>query len=59
MMKKAIQLKVTIWIEAEDEPAHDFAASTIEAVREVLSTGAKSHPELQMTIKDIVEDAED
>ena len=29
-MKKAIALDVRLWIEGEDEPAHDFAASTTD-----------------------------
>ncbi len=55
-MKKAIQLKVTLWIEGEDEPAHNFAASTMQAVREMITAGEQKHPELNLTIKDIVED---
>ena len=57
-MRKAIQLRVMLWIEGEDEPAHDFAARTTRAVRDVIATGSKSHPELRVTIKRIVEDEE-
>ena len=45
-----------LWIEGEDEPAHDFAALTTRAVRDVLAAGSKSHPELRVTIKGIAED---
>ena len=55
-MRKAIQLEVRLWIEGEDEPAHDFAQSTIQAVKEMLAAGESSHPELKVTIKKIVED---
>ncbi len=54
-MKKAIQLRAVLWIEGEDAPAHDFASSTIQAVRDIISTGEKAHPELRFTIKSIVE----
>ncbi len=54
-MRKAIRLKVTLWIEGEDEPAHNFAESTIEAVKEIIEKGSSSHPELKVTIKRIVE----
>lgn len=50
-MRKAIQVEVRLWIEAEDEPAHDFAASTIAAVREIVARGAAAHPELTVTVK--------
>ncbi|HEX5438123.1 MAG TPA: hypothetical protein VFW98_13235 [Gemmatimonadaceae bacterium] len=55
-MRKAIQLRVLLWIEGEDEPADDFAALTTRAVREVIRAGAAHHPELRMTIKGIRED---
>ncbi len=55
-MRKAIQLRVTLWVEGEDEPAHDFAKSTIQAVHDVIRLGRWRHPRLKFTIKDIVED---
>lgn len=54
-MRKAIKLKVALWIEGEDEPAHNFAKSTKQAVREIISAGLKSHPELKVTIRGITE----
>jgi hypothetical protein len=54
-MKKAIQLKVALWIEGEDAPAHDFGKSTIKAVEEVIAAGSEKHPELKITIKKISE----
>ncbi|HZS06402.1 MAG TPA: hypothetical protein VFD58_16300 [Blastocatellia bacterium] len=54
-MRKAIGLKVTLWIEGEDEPAHNFAKSTKQAVRDVISAGLSKHPELKITIKGIRE----
>lgn len=54
-MRKALSLDIRLWIEGEDEPAHDFAASTIQAVRDMLETGAATHPELTVRIKSIRE----
>ncbi len=58
-MKKAVELKLKLWIEGEDQPAHDFAASSIQAVRDIMAAGESKHPELQITIKEIAEDTED
>ncbi len=38
-MRKAISLKVSLWIEGEDEPAHNFAESTKQAVRDIIAAG--------------------
>jgi len=55
-MRKAIQLKVMLWIEGDDEPAHDFAASTTRAVRDVITAGAKAHPELKFKVRSVAEE---
>jgi hypothetical protein len=54
-MRKAIRLQVNLWIEGEDAPAHNFAESTIQAVRDIISAGSFTHPELKVTVKRIVE----
>jgi hypothetical protein len=54
-MKKAISLDVRLWIEGEDEPAHDFAQSTTQAVRDILQAGAGKYPALAITIRSIKE----
>ncbi|MDQ3908153.1 MAG: hypothetical protein M3268_07395 [Acidobacteriota bacterium] len=54
-MRKAISLKVNLWIEGEDEPAHNFAESTKQAVREIIEAGSSKHPELKITIKGLGE----
>jgi hypothetical protein len=54
-MKKAISLDVRLWIEGEDEPAHDFAQSTTQAVRDILEAGRAKHPSLAITIRSIQE----
>jgi hypothetical protein len=54
-MRKAISLKVNLWIEGDDEPAHDFAESTRQAVREIIEAGSSKHPELKITIKNLGE----
>lgn len=58
-MRKAIQLVVTLWVEGEDEPAHDFAASTARAVREIIAAGRDKHPDLKVTVKRVVERNDD
>lgn len=54
-MRKAISLKVSLWVEGEDEPAHNFAASTKQAVRDIIAAGSSSHPELKVKVRSIGE----
>jgi hypothetical protein len=54
-MRKAIALRVNLWIEGEDVPAHDFADSTKQAVRDIIAAGVSSHPDLSVKIRGIVE----
>ena len=54
-MRKAILLEVRLWIEGEDEPAHDFAASTTDAVRGIIEAGSKGYPDLMIKIRSIKE----
>ena len=58
-MRKAILLRVMLWIEGEDEPAHDFAARTTQAVKDVIAAGAAKHPELKITVRRIKEQEDD
>ena len=55
-MRKAIRLKVTLEIQGDDVPAHDFAKATIQAVRDMLAAGHWRHPKLTVNVKDISED---
>ena len=54
-MKKAISLEIRLAIEGDDEPAHDFAQSTTQAVRDIIESGASKYPGLSMTIRSIRE----
>ena len=54
-MKKAISLDVRLYIEGEDEPAHDFAQSTTQAVRDIIETGGAKYPGLAIKIRSIKE----
>jgi hypothetical protein len=54
-MRKAILIDVRLWIEGEDAPAHDYAASTIQAVREMIAAGAAKHPELAVSVRAVRE----
>jgi hypothetical protein len=58
-MHKAINLKVKLYIEGEDEPAGDFAKLTMRAVRDIIAAGQAKHPKLKVTIKRVAEDADD
>jgi len=58
-MRKGIQLRVTLYVEGEDEPAHDFAASTVRAVREIVAAGASAHPELKVKVRRVTEVSDD
>lgn len=54
-MRKAILLEVRLWVEGDDAPAHDYAASTMQAVREIIVAGASRHPELTVTVRGVRE----
>jgi hypothetical protein len=54
-MKKAISLDVRLYIEAEDEPAHDFAQATTQAVRDIIEAGSAKFPGLAIKIRSIRE----
>lgn len=55
-MHKGIRLSIKLWIEGEDDPEHNFAESTIRAVREILVAGQALHPDLQVVVRAIEED---
>jgi hypothetical protein len=54
-MRKGIAVNVTLYIEGDDAPAHDFGKATVEAVRDIITAGSARHPELTVTIKKIAE----
>ncbi len=54
-MRKAILLTVDLWIEGEDEPVHNWAATAVRAVREIIAAGKRTHPELDVSIQRIEE----
>ncbi|HEY2374526.1 MAG TPA: hypothetical protein VGH98_01005 [Gemmatimonadaceae bacterium] len=54
-MHKAISLTVQLWIEGDDEPAHDFSQSTSQAVREMIESGVAKFPALTVKIRSIQE----
>ncbi len=58
-MHQGIRLKVVLWIEGEEESAHDYAAMTIQLVRELLSAPHPNYPTLQLSIKRLVEAADE
>lgn len=54
-MQKEIILKAIIDIQADDEPAHNFAESSIQLLTEMIKMGAKSFPALTVKIIKIEE----
>ena len=54
-MRKAIALRVDLWIEGEDPPAHNFAESTKRAVSDIIAAGISKYPELSLQIQNIIE----
>ena len=54
-MRKAIQLEVRVWVVGEDEPGHDWATRTAKAIRDIITAGAKAHPELRVKVRTIRE----
>ncbi|HKO17187.1 MAG TPA: hypothetical protein VJU87_13195 [Gemmatimonadaceae bacterium] len=54
-MRKAVMLEVRLWIEGEDEPAHDFVESCTTAVREIIAAGAARRPELTVKVRAVRE----
>lgn len=58
-MRKSVRLKVTLVVEGEDEPAHDFASSSADAVRDIIGAGRWRHPSLKVTVKDVKEDEDE
>lgn len=46
---------MVIWVEGEDEPAHNFVSSSKEAIETIIKSGAERYPELKISIKKIRE----
>ena len=55
-MHKGIRLSLKLWVEGEDEPAHDFAKYTIQAIQQMLAAGKPLYPQLQVDLRSIEED---
>jgi hypothetical protein len=58
-VRKAIRLRVTLWVEGEQEPAADFAALTTRRVRALLEAAAKQEKELRISVRRVEEDEGD
>lgn len=54
-MHKGANVVVHLFLEGEDAPAHDFAASAIAAARAVLAAGSGATP-LKVTVKQVAVD---
>jgi hypothetical protein len=58
-MRKSVRLKLSLVVEGDDEPAHDFASSSADAVRDIIGAGRWRHPSLKVTVKDVKEDTDE
>ncbi|MFN7949349.1 MAG: hypothetical protein U0Z53_28595 [Blastocatellia bacterium] len=58
-MRKAVQLKVNLWVEGEAAPKDDFAALAMLAVHEIIAAGQSLHPELKISIRRVTEHSSD
>ena len=58
-MRKSVRLKVSLVVEGEDEPAHDFASSSADAVRDIIGAGRWRHPSLKVTVTGVEEDTDE
>ncbi len=56
LMKKAIRLKATVYIEGMDEQAHNFAQSSIQALENMIAAGESKFPNLSVKIERVEED---
>lgn len=54
-MHKGANVIVHLFVEGEDAPAHDFAATAVAAAKAVLSAGAGATP-LKVTVKAVAVD---
>ena len=54
-MRKAINLTVKLYVEGDAPPASDFAKTSMQAIRDIISAGHLRHPALAVTVKNIVE----
>jgi hypothetical protein len=52
-MLKAVQLLMTVTVEGDDEPAHDFPRRAMAAVRDAIKVGRARHPGLLITVNKI------
>ncbi|HWZ59749.1 MAG TPA: hypothetical protein VNW46_12300 [Gemmatimonadaceae bacterium] len=55
-MRKSVQLVMTVEVEGDDEPSHDFTRRAISAVRDAVKVGRSRHPDLIMTVHKVAED---
>ncbi len=49
-MRKAVQLRLTVSVEGDDEAAHDFPRRAIAAVRDAIKVGRARHPDLEIRV---------
>ena len=58
-MRKSIDLKLKLHVEADAEPAADFEQLATQAVKDMLAAGRLRHPTYKVTVTQIAEDSGD
>jgi hypothetical protein len=56
-MHKSIRLNAKLQIEADADPAADFAADATQAVKDMLAAGRWRHPTLKVSVNSITEES--
>ena len=56
IMQKGIRFTVKLWVEGEDEPAHNLLIRQSRLCARCWLTGQSVHPNLKLTIRKIEED---
>jgi hypothetical protein len=52
-MLKAVELVMTVTVEGDDKPDHDFPRRAMAAVRDAIKVGRARHPGLLITVNRI------
>ena len=58
-MRKSIDLKLKLHVEADADPAADFEQAATEAVKDMLAAGRLRHPTYKVTVTQIAEASDD
>jgi hypothetical protein len=54
-MHKGILLRADIWIQGEDEPAHNYAEAAMQLVKDLLAASHANHPDWKVMLTELTE----